>query len=100
MKKIENLMSKETEEMVGTGAEERFPSFETTLHLKVTVENSSQSCPNSVDNIMLRGEDYPEVIWVHAAFTPSRMETAVEIRSPKVDLVFIHLRCNLLSPGL
>lgn len=72
------------------------------LSFKINVGISSQSCPKTINNIMLRREEehYPEVIWVHAVFTPSRMETAVEIRSPKVDLVFIHLRCNLLSPRL
>lgn len=28
------------------------------------------------------------------------MKTAVEVRSPKVHLVFVHLRWNLLPPGL
>lgn len=50
------------------------------LSFEINVGISSHSCPNTIINIMLRGEEhYPEVIWVHAVFTPGRMETAVEI---------------------
>lgn len=47
-----------------------------------------------------KGENYPKVIWVHTVLTPGGMKAAVEIRSPKVNLVFVHLRRNLLSPRL